>query len=81
MCLQGATSTVMLSCLDVCADVHHLVLDLALALQDTHSCWHSFDVAAMWEDLNRLAATIAAEREAKRAAAEAAGRPLSPDEH
>lgn len=51
------------------------------SFKDTHSCWHGFNVAAMWEDLTRLAATIAAEREAKRAAAEAAGRPLSPDEH
>lgn len=41
--------------------------------QDTHGCWVNFDVDAMWEDLNRLAATVAAEREAKKAAALAAG--------
>jgi hypothetical protein len=26
-------------------------------LQDAHTCWHGFDAAAMWEDLNQLAAT------------------------
>jgi hypothetical protein len=57
------------------------VIHLVSVLQDTHSCWHGFDVDAMWKDLNRLAATIAAEREAKRAAAEAEGRPMPPDEH
>lgn len=41
--------------------------------QDKHTCWRDFDVAAMWEDLNRLSATIAAEKAAKQAAAAAAG--------
>lgn len=35
--------------------------------QDEHSCWQGFDAAAMWNNLNLLAATIAAEREAKTA--------------
>lgn len=36
-----------------------------LRLQDAHSCWEGFDVAAMWDGLNKLNATIAAERQAK----------------
>jgi hypothetical protein len=57
---------------------------MCCVLQDEHSCWVNFDVDAMWADLNKLSATIAAEREAKKAAAVAAGDPnaaAASDEH
>ncbi|WIA24098.1 hypothetical protein OEZ85_013701 [Tetradesmus obliquus] len=49
--------------------------------KDTHTCWTGFDPAKMWEDLNALTATLAAEKAAKRAAAEAAGQTLPENGH
>uniref|UniRef100_A0A383VBC9 3-ketoacyl-CoA synthase n=1 Tax=Tetradesmus obliquus TaxID=3088 RepID=A0A383VBC9_TETOB len=49
--------------------------------KDPHTCWTGFDPAKMWEDLNALTATLAAEKAAKRAAAEKAGQTLPEDGH